>query len=165
MQQHFKCHHETNTEACFFINVMQVVPSTLPSVVVIKTFVAEMLTTWQMIPARCVSIFSTPEKRHTNSNLSKKKSVSKDLISIIPRNMLPFRCTCKANWVCGRASGLLTLSILLLGLVVFLLCVCGFSFALEESVEKLFTELNSSKHWGLRIGIRREKVELAHPLL
>lgn len=57
--------------------------------------------------------------------------------------MLPFRCTCKANWVCGRASSLLTLSVLLLGLVVFLLCVCGFSFALEDSVEKVITKLNS----------------------
>lgn len=38
--------------------------SALPSVVVIKTFVAKMLATGQMIPARCVAIFSTPETRH-----------------------------------------------------------------------------------------------------
>lgn len=56
--------------------------------------------------------------------------------------MLPFRCTCKTNRVRGRASSLLTLSVLLLGLIVFLLRVCGFSFALENSVDEDITELN-----------------------
>jgi len=59
------------TETCLFINVVRVVVlSTLPSVVVIKTFVAKMLTTRQVIPARCVSIFSTPEERQKNSEQS-----------------------------------------------------------------------------------------------
>lgn len=50
-----------------------VVLSTLPSVVVIKAFVAKMLTTRQVIPARCVSIFSTPEEGQSGPS---KQSVS-----------------------------------------------------------------------------------------
>lgn len=38
--------------------------SALPSIIVIKTLVAKVLATWQMIPARRVAIFSTPETRH-----------------------------------------------------------------------------------------------------
>lgn len=57
---------------------------------------------------------------------------SRDLKSILRRDALPVGCTCKTNWVRGRAAGLFTLPVLLLRLVVFLLGVCGFSFALER---------------------------------
>lgn len=136
------------------------VRSTLPSVVVVKAFVAKMLTTWQVIPARCVSIFSTPkeEKSGPSKQSVSDKRVSYDLVPITRRDVLPFRCACETNWVCGRASSLLTLSVLFLGLVVLLLCVCGFSLALQEKSEEndatefIFIKLNqyqvSSKMFG-----------------
>lgn len=45
----------------------------------------------------------------------------------------PLWRACKTNRVRGRASRLLTLPVLLLRLVVFLLCVSGFSFTLEKT--------------------------------
>lgn len=79
-----------------------------------------------------------------NLYLKQKNESESDLTLIPPITALPFRCTRKTNWVRGRASSLLTLSVLLLRLVVLLLCVCGFSFALQQSLEKAISELHSS---------------------
>lgn len=53
-------------------------------------------------------------------------------ISILMALRLPLWCACKTNRVRGRASRLLTLPVLLFRLVVFLLCVSGFSFTLGK---------------------------------
>ncbi len=81
-----------------------VVLSTLPSVVVIKTFVAKMLTTWQMIPARRVPIFSTPEERSWQSHPFKTIFVYKnsDWAKIWLRQM---RETCYLSDALAKQTG------------------------------------------------------------
>lgn len=129
-----------------------VVLSTLPSVVVIKTFVAKMLTTWQMIPARCVSIFSTPGKRQWQSGPFKticiwsKRMIESDLIFFITlrkRSTFQMHLQNKLGmWLSIRPSRTFCTSSQTGRLPP--LCLWLFFCSTRESVEETITELHST---------------------